>query len=136
MSQASYNTSNCSVCPLILISRETTLVTSLFFVLSALKTSNEKLMGFIGIFLFLTNCLLIPMCVHPESTSALTSSFFPFFVLIFACTFNFRFPLLLRRFGITYLFWEFTWEISCTMPTRDCCQNPPLSCHFHRLSSL
>ena len=126
--------SSCSVCPLILISRGATLVTSLFFVPSVLKTSNEKLIGFVGIFLSLTNYSLISVCVHPESTSALTSSFFLFFVLTFACMFNSHFPLLLWRFGITYLFWEFTWEISHTVPTRDLCQNPSLSYHLHHLS--
>ena len=126
--------SSCSVCLLILISRGATFVTSPFFVPSTLKTSNEKSIGFVGIFLSLTNYSSIPVCVHPESTSALTSSFFLFFILMFACMFNSRFPLLLRQFGIMYLFWEFTWKISCTVPTRDLCQNPPLSCHLHHLS--
>ena len=126
--------SNCSVYLSISISRGATLVTSPFFVPSALKTLNEKLIGFVGIFLSLTNCSSIPMCVHSESTNVLISSFFPFFVLIFACTFNSCFPLLFRQFEITYLFWEFTWEISCTVPTRDHCQNPPLSCCLHCLS--
>ena len=39
--------------------------------------------------------------------------------------FNSLFPLLLWWFGIIYLLWEFTWEISCTVPTWDHCQNPP-----------
>ena len=86
---------SCSVCLLILISRGTTLVTSPFFVPFALKTLKEKSIDFVGIFLSLTNYSLIPMYVHPESTSALTSSFFLFFILIFACTFNSCFSLLL-----------------------------------------
>ena len=102
---------------LILISRGAILVTSLFFVLSALNTSKEKSIDFVWIFSSLTSCLLIPVWVHLESTNALTFSFLPFFVLTFACTFNSLFPLLAWRFRITYLFWEFTWEISYTMPT-------------------
>ena len=37
--------------------------------------------------------------------------------------FNSCFPLLFQQFGIIYLFWEFTWEISYTMPTWDHHQN-------------
>ena len=118
---------------LILISRGATLVTSLFFVLSMLHTLKEKLIDFIWIFLSLTSCLLIPMWVHLKSTNALTFNFLPFFVLTFACTFNSLFPSLAQRFRITYLFWEFTWEISCTVPTRDLRQNPapPFCCLHH-----
>ena len=119
--------SSCSLYPLILISRGTTLVTSLFFIPSMLKTSNEKLIGLIWILLSLTNCLSVPMCVYPESTNALTLRFFPFFVLTFVYIFN-SFSALLCQLGIIYLSWEFT-EISCTVPTRDLYQNPS-SCHF------
>ena len=122
--------SNVSLRPLILISRDTILVTSPFFILLALNTSKEKFIGFVGILLSLTNCSSIPVCVHPESTSAFTFSFFLFLVLTFACTFNSFFPSLVQQFGIMYLFWEFTWEISCTVPTRDLHQNPTL-CLYH-----
>ena len=125
--------SSISLCPLILISKGTTLVTFLFFVLSVLKTSNEKFIGFVWILLSLTNCLSITVCVHLESTRALAFNFFPFFIFTSACTFNSHFPLLFRQFGIMYLFWDFTWEISYTVPTRDLCQNPPCSSHFHCL---
>ena len=118
-----------SLCPLILISRGTTLVTSSFFVLSMLKTSNEKLIGLICILLSLTDYLLILMCVHPESTNILTLRFFPFFVLTFTYMFN-SFSALLHQLGIIYLLWEFTWEISCTVPTQDLLQNPDSSCSF------
>ena len=73
---------------LILISRDTTLVTSPFLVPSALNTLNEKFIGLIGILFFLTSCLSIPVCVHSESTNALTSSFLLFFVFISAYMFN------------------------------------------------
>ena len=102
--------SSCSLCLLILISRGATLVTSPFFVPYAWKTLNEKLIGFIWIHLSLTNCLLILMCMHPESTNTLTLKFFPFFILTFACTFN-SFLVLLYQLGIIYLFWEFTGKI-------------------------
>ena len=113
-----------SLCPLILISRGVTLVTSLFFVPLALNTSNEKFIGLVWILLSLTNYSSILVCVHPESTNTLTFNFLPFFILMSACMFNSFFSLLVRQFRIIYLlFWEFTWEISCTVPTRDLCQN-------------
>ena len=125
-------TSNVSLYPLILTSRDATLVTSPFFVLSALNTSKEKFIGFVWILLSLTSCSSIPVCVHPESTSAFTFNFLLFFVLTFAYTFNSFFSLLVQQFGITYLlFWEFTWEISYTMPTWDLHQNPVYSCCLH-----
>jgi len=94
--------SNCSLCLLTFISRDATLVTSPFLVPSALKTSNEKFIGFIGILYFLTSCLLIPIYMHPESTSVFTLRFLLFFVFTFACTFN-SLSILLRQFGIIYL---------------------------------
>ena len=71
--------SSCSLCLLISISRDTTLVTSLFFVLSALKTSNEKFISLVCICFSLTSCLSIPIYVHLESTSVLTLRFLLFF---------------------------------------------------------
>ena len=109
--------SNYSLWPLILISRGATLVISLFFVLFALKTSNEKLIGFICILLSLTNCSSITICMHPEFTSTFTFKFLLFFVFTSTHTFNSHFPLLLQQFRIIYLLWEFTWEISYTIPT-------------------
>ena len=100
--------SNCFLWPLILISRGATLVTSPFFVLFALKTSNEKLIGFVYILLFLTNCLSISVYVHLESTSTFTFKFLSFFVFTSACMFNSHFFSLLQQFRIIYLFWEFT----------------------------
>ena len=130
-------TSKVSLCLLISISRGATLVTSPFFVPSVLNTLKEKSIDFVWILLSLTNCLSIPIWVHLESTSAFTFRFLPFFVLTSACTFNSLFPSLVQWFGITYLFWEFTWEISHTMPTRDLHQNPALlSCCFHHLIPL
>ena len=127
-------TSRVSLCLLISTSRDATLVTSPFFVLSVLNTSKEKFISLVWILLSLTNCSSIPVFVHPESTIAFTFNFLPFFVLTFTCTFNFFFPLLVQWFGIMYLlFWEFTWEISCTMPTWDLHQNPICSGCLHHL---
>ena len=126
--------SSYSLCLLISISKGTTLVTSLFFVSSALNTLNEKLISFVWILLFFTSCLLISICMHPKLTNALTLRFFLFFVLIFACTFNF-FSELLLQLGIIYFSWKFT-EISCIIPTWDLHQNPSsyhLLCHLHYL---
>ena len=128
--------SNCSLCPLISIFRGATLVTSLFFVLSALKTSNEKLIGLICILFSLTSCSLIPVCVHPKLTSALILRLFSFFVSTSAYTFS-SFSVLLCLLGIIYFFWESTVEISCTMPTWDHLQNPASFCYsFHYLILL
>ena len=140
LSKSITTTSKVSLCSLISISRGATLVTSLFFVLSALNTSKEKSIAFVWILLSLTNCSSIPVWVHPESTSTFTFRFLLFFVLTSAYTFNSLFPSLVRRFGITYLFWKFTWEISCTVPTWDLHQNPALLscclCHLIPLGSF
>ena len=118
------------------ISRGVILVISPFFIPSALKTSNEKLSGFVCILLFLTSCSSSPVCVYLESTSAFTFKFLLFFVFTFACTFNFHFPLLFWWFRIIYLFCEFIWEISYTMSTQDHCQNPAPFLHLYLLISL
>ena len=96
--------SNCFLCPLISISRGAILVISLFFILSVLKTSNGKFIGFgfVCILFFLTSYLSIPICIHPESTNVFTLRFLPFFVFIFARTFN-SLSILLHQFGIIYL---------------------------------
>jgi len=107
-----------SLYSLISISRGTTLVTSPFFVLSVLKTSNEKFISLVYICFSLTNCLLILIYMYPESTSALTLRFLLFFVFTFVCMFN-SLSILLCWFGITYLFWEFIGKISCTVPTQN-----------------
>ena len=116
---------NYSLCLLILIFRGTTLVISLFFVLSILNTSNEKLIGFVWILLSFTNCLLISVYVYLESTNILTLKFLSFF-FIFACIFN-SLSELLHYFGIIYFIGEFT-LISCTVPTWDLLQNPSSFC--------
>ena len=115
-------TYSCFLCLLILISRGAKLVTSLFFVPSVLKTSNEKLISLVCILFSLTSCLSIPVWVYLESTSALTLRFFLFLVLTFTHTFN-SFSILLLQFRIIYLNWEFTGEISCTVLTWDYLQN-------------
>jgi len=66
--------SSYSLCPLISISRDATLVISPLFVPSALKTLNEKFIGLVYIHFSLTSCSSIPVCVHLESASALTLS--------------------------------------------------------------
>ena len=130
--------SSCSLCLLISISRGTTLVTSLFFIPSVLKNLNEKFISFIYILLSFTSCLLIPVFVHLESTSTFTLRFLLFFVFMFACTFNS--PLIsLHQFRITYLFWEFTREISHTILTQNLLPNPafcPSLCCLHYLIPL
>ena len=62
-SRSAIAASRVSLCLLISISRGTTLVTSPFFVLLVLKTSKEKFIDLVGILLFLTSCLSIPICV-------------------------------------------------------------------------
>ena len=110
------------LCLLISISRGTILVTSLFFILSALNTLNEKLIGFVWILLSLTSCSSILIYVHSESTSVLNLRFLPFFIFIFAHTFS-SFSVLLCQLGIIYLFWDFIKEISHIVPTQDLLQN-------------
>jgi len=97
--------SSYSLCLLISISKGATLVTSPFFIPSALKTLNEEFIGLFCIYFYFTSCLSIPICVHLESTSALTLRFLPFFVFMFAHMFN-SLSILLCLFGITYLFFE------------------------------
>ena len=79
-----------------------------------------------------------PVCMYLESTSTLILRFLLFFIFILAHIFN-SFLALLHWLGIIYLFWEFTEEISYTMPTRDLLQNStsyyPL-CHLHYLILL
>ena len=88
--------SKVSLCPLISISRGTTLVTSPFFVPSVLNTSKEKSIAFVWILLSLTNYSSISVWMHLESTSVFTFRFLPFFVLTSACIFNFLFPSLVQ----------------------------------------
>ena len=126
--------SSYSLCLLILISRGTTLVISLFFIPSTLNTSNEKLIDFVWILLFFTNCLLIPVCVHSELTNTLTLRFFSFFIFTFTCTFN-SISVLLHQFGIIYFFGEFT-LISYTMLTQDLFQNPAFCSFLYYLLCL
>ena len=95
--------SSCFLCLLISISRGATLVTSPLFILSVLKTLNEKFINLVYICFSLTSCSSIPICVYPESTSALILRFLLFFVFTFACIFN-SLSILLCQFGITYLF--------------------------------
>ena len=109
------------------------LVTSPFFVLSALKTSKDLSIGSILILSFLTNCSLILVWVYPESTNACSCNSFPFFVLMLVCMFN-SLSLLFIWFGITYQFWDLLCTKIChIMPTLNLQQNPPLS---HLLNHL
>ena len=90
------------LCLLISISSDTNHLTFPFLVLFILKTSNIISAGFILIFLLLTSCLLIPICVHLESTSACNYSFFLFCVLTFVCTFSSLSLLSIRYIGPLY----------------------------------
>ena len=94
-------TSICSLCPLISTFNSMNLVTSPFFVLSALKTSKDLSIGSVLILSSLTNYSLISVWVHPESTSVYSYSSFLFFVLMLVCTFN-SLSLLFLQFGMTY----------------------------------
>ena len=106
-----------SLYSLISTSSGTNHVTSLFFVLSILKTSNDLSIGFVLIFSSLTNCLMILVWVHPESTNACNHSFFLFFVLILVCMFS-SLALLFLWFGIMYWFWELLCtKVHCIVPT-------------------
>ena len=92
-----------SLCPLIYTSSSTNLVTSLFFVPSALKTLKDLSIGSVLILSSLTNCSSISTWVHPESTNACSHNPFPFLVLMLVCTFN-SLSLLFLWFGIIYRF--------------------------------
>ena len=80
--------SNCSLCPLILILSDTNCVTSLFLVPSVLKNSNDISVNLILIYSSLTSYLLIPVQIHPKSTSIYSYNSFLFYVLILACIFS------------------------------------------------
>ena len=95
----------CSICLLIFSSSSTNLVTFPFLVLSVLKTSNDLSISSVLILSFFTSCLLIPVWVQIESTSALSHSSFLFDILTFVHTFNFL-SLLSHQYGIIYQFWD------------------------------
>ena len=102
-----------SLCPLISTSSSANCVTSLFFVLSALKTLNNLFIGSVLIFSSLTNCSSILVWVHSESTSAYSYNSFLFFILILVCMFN-SLSLLFLWFRITYQFWDLLYrEVHC-----------------------
>ena len=123
----------CSLCLLISTSNGVNLVTSPFFVLSTLKTSNDLSIGSVLILSSLTNCSLIPVWVHPESTSACSCDSFLFFVLMLVCMFN-SLSLLFLWFGIIYQFWDLLCtKVCCIVPTPNLQQNPLI---FHLLSLL
>ena len=106
-----------SLCPLISTSSGTNLVTSPFFVPSALETLKDLSIGSILILSSLINCSLIPIWVHLESTSSCSYNPFPFLVLMLVCMFNFL-SLLFLRFGMTYRFWDLLCTKVCRiMPT-------------------
>ena len=98
-------TSICFLCLLISTFNSTNYVTSPFFVLSALKTSNDLSIISILILSSLTNYLTILIWVHPEFTSTCNCNFFSFFVLMLVYVFN-SLTLLFYQFRITYWFWE------------------------------
>ena len=120
----------CSLCPLILTSSGANLETSLFLEPSILKTSNNISAGLVLICSFFTSCLLIPICVHPESTSAWSCNSLPFFILILACMFS-SFFLLFHWLGITYWFWALVTLVLYIMLTQNCLQNPALYCFLY-----
>ena len=122
----------CSLYSLISTSSGANHITSLFFIPSALKTSNDLSIGSVLIFSSLTSCLLILIWVCPESTNVYNHSSFSFFVLMLVCIFS-SLALLFLWFGITYWFWKLLCtKICCIVPTPNLWQNSsscyPLSC--------
>ena len=122
----------CSLYPLISTSSGTNHITSLFFIPSVLKTSNDLSIGSVLIFSSLTSCLLILVWVHPESTNVYNHISFSFFVLMLVCIFS-SLALLFLWFGITYWFWKLLYtKICCIVPTPNFRQNSsscyPLPC--------
>ena len=122
----------CSLYSLISTSSGANHITSLFFIPSALKTSNDLSIGSVLIFSSLTSCLLILIWVRPESTNVYNHSSFSFFVLMLVCIFS-SLALLFLWFGITYWFWKLLCtKICCIVPTPNLWQNSsscyPLSC--------
>ena len=104
-------------------------ITSPFLVPFTLNISNDISIGSVLICSSFTNCLLISVYVHPESTSTCNYNFFLFFVLIFVCMFNFL-SLLFLKFGITYQFWgSLCTEVHCIIPTPNLQQNS-LVCYW------
>jgi len=91
----------CSLYLLISTSSSANHVTSLFLVLSVLKTLNAISAGFILICSFLTNCLLILVYVHPESTNIYSYNSFLVCVFTFVYMFSSLF-LLFHQCGIIY----------------------------------
>ena len=91
----------CSLCLLISTSSSANHVTSLFLVLSVLKTLNAISAGFILICSSLTNCLLILVYVHPESTNIYSYNSFLVCVFTFVYIFSSLF-LLFHQCGIIY----------------------------------
>ena len=104
-------------------------VTSLFLIPYVL---NNLSISSILIFSSFTSCLLIPVCMHPESTSVCNYIFFLFFVLMLVCMFNFL-SLLFYWFGIIYQFWKsLCTEVCYIVPIPNLQQNS-LTCYhsFH-----
>ena len=124
----------CSLCLLILTSSSVYCITSLFLVPSTLKTSNDLSIGSVFIFSSFTSCLLIIVCMYPESTSVCSHNFFLFSVLIFVYMLS-SLSLSFLQFGITYQFWALDSKVFCTMPTWDLLQNPSV-CHLSHYISL
>ena len=124
----------CSLCLLISISSGANLITSLFFIPSALKTLNDLSIGSILILSSLTSCLSISVWVHLESTNTYNHNFFLFFVLISVYMFNSLF-LLFCWFRIIYQFWKLLYtKVHCIMPTQNLQQNS--SCYHSHLICL
>ena len=124
------------LCPFILTSSGANHITSPFLVPFTLNTSNDISIGSVLIYSSFTNCLLISVYVHPESTSTCNHNFFLFFVLIFVCMFNFL-SLLFLKFGITYQFWRsLCTEVHCIISTPSLQQNSLVCYWFLHLYSL
>jgi len=112
------------------------LVTSLFLVLSVLKTSNNLSIGSVFILFSFTSCLLISIWIHSESTNVFSHNFFLFDILIFVYILSF-FYLLSLCWGITYQLRDLLCvEVCHTISTLNLWQNTLLCHYLHYLSPL
>ena len=104
-----------SICFLISSSSSTNLITFIFLVLSALKTSNDLSIGSVLIHSSFTSYLLISVWVHSELTNVLSYIFFLFDVFTFVHTLS-SLSLLFLLCRITYQFKDLLCiEVHCTV---------------------
>ena len=124
------------LCLLISSSSSTNIVTSLFLVPSALKTSNNLSIGSVLIYSSFTSYLLILVWVHPKLTSTLNHNFFLFDIWTFVHILSF-FSLLSFHCGITYQLRNLLYtEVCHTISTPNLQQNSSLYYYLFHLILL